>query len=161
MKTKKRIERAIVPELGDVIGVSRGGIYEHYGVYENDFCVYEYAAENSDFEDKPVIHITTLQKFIASSEVYFRLLFPPDYGIPDKQPLSTHKLSDLYKLYNRLSYHLYTPEQTIERARSKLGESKYSLIFNNCEHYAIWCKTGLHQSHQVEAVLSAVKRIYS
>lgn len=37
----------------------------------------------------------------------------------------------------------------IQRAQSRLGESKYSLLFNNCEHFATWCKTGSHESEQV------------
>ena len=31
---------------------------------------------------------------------------------------------------------------TLERAKSRMGEQKYNLLFNNCEHFANWCKTG-------------------
>jgi hypothetical protein len=31
-----------------------------------------------------------------------------------------------------------------------LGEQNYNLLFNNCEHFAHWCKTGRHRSNQVE-----------
>lgn len=44
----------------------------------------------------------------------------------------------------------------IQRAKSRLGESKYSLFFNNCEHFAMWCKTGQHDSEQVKNVGAAV-----
>ncbi|MDU1323667.1 MAG: lecithin retinol acyltransferase family protein [Clostridiales bacterium] len=37
----------------------------------------------------------------------------------------------------RTDYHLYSPEETVSRARSRLGEEKYALPFNNCEHFAI------------------------
>jgi Lecithin retinol acyltransferase len=40
----------------------------------------------------------------------------------------------------------------IERAESRLGESEYNLLFNNCEHFAVWCKTGQHKSEQVKNV---------
>ncbi len=43
----------------------------------------------------------------------------------------------------------------LERANSRLGESGYCLLFNNCEHFAQWCKTGKRQSTQVEAARSA------
>jgi hypothetical protein len=33
---------------------------------------------------------------------------------------------------------------------SRLGEQNYNLLFNNCEHFAHWCKTGRHRSEQVE-----------
>jgi hypothetical protein len=32
----------------------------------------------------------------------------------------------------------------------RLGEQNYNLLFNNCEHFAHWCKTGRHRSSQVE-----------
>jgi hypothetical protein len=32
----------------------------------------------------------------------------------------------------------------------RLGEQDYNLLFNNCEHFAHWCKTGRHRSTQVE-----------
>jgi hypothetical protein len=39
---------------------------------------------------------------------------------------------------------------TLRRAMSRLGEQNYNLLFNNCEHFAHWCKTGRHRSPQVE-----------
>ena len=42
---------------------------------------------------------------------------------------------------------------TLRRAMGRLGEQRYNLIFNNCEHFAIWCKTGRHRSAQVEGWL--------
>ena len=42
------------------------------------------------------------------------------------------------------------PRVTLRRAMSRLGEQNYNLLFNNCEHFAHWCKTGRHRSEQVE-----------
>ncbi len=42
---------------------------------------------------------------------------------------------------------------TLRRAMGRLGEQRYNLIFNNCEHFAIWCKTGRHRSAQVDSWL--------
>ena len=39
---------------------------------------------------------------------------------------------------------------TLRRAMARLGEQNYNLLFNNCEHFAHWCKTGRHRSTQVE-----------
>lgn len=39
---------------------------------------------------------------------------------------------------------------TVRRAMARLGEQNYNLLFNNCEHFAHWCKTGRHRSNQVE-----------
>ena len=37
----------------------------------------------------------------------------------------------------------------IARAESRLGEGQYDLFFNNCEHFATWCKTGRRESAQL------------
>jgi Lecithin retinol acyltransferase len=36
----------------------------------------------------------------------------------------------------------YVPDVVIDRAESRLGERQYSLLTNNCEHFATWCKIG-------------------
>lgn len=48
------------------------------------------------------------------------------------------------------------PELVVTRAESRLGENKYDLIFNNCEHFASWCKTGKNESEQVNRVAATV-----
>ena len=45
--------------------------------------------------------------------------------------------------------------QTLRRAMSRIGEQRYNLLFNNCEHFAVWCKTGQHRSSQVERALGS------
>jgi hypothetical protein len=47
------------------------------------------------------------------------------------------------------------PDTVVRRAESRLGERDYHLVFNNCEHFVSWCKTGKHRSEQVEAVAVA------
>ena len=44
---------------------------------------------------------------------------------------------------------------TLRRAMGRIGEQNYNLLFNNCEHFAHWCKTGRHRSPQVEQVLES------
>jgi len=39
---------------------------------------------------------------------------------------------------------------TIRRAESRLGRRGYDLLFNNCEHFATWCKIGRARSGQVK-----------
>jgi len=43
---------------------------------------------------------------------------------------------------------------TLRRALSRIGEQRYNLLFNNCEHFANWCKTGLHRSFQLEDLIN-------
>lgn len=44
----------------------------------------------------------------------------------------------------------YSPDQVVERAQSCLGMSGFSLLTNNCEHFANWCVAGRAESHQVQ-----------
>ena len=48
-------------------------------------------------------------------------------------------------------------ETVLNRAHEKLGEAGYHLFENNCEHFAVWCKTGRHYSTQVDDFLDATR----
>lgn len=161
----------VCAQYGDVIGVHRiGGVYDHYGVYESDDRVYEYAAQDGDFGEAD-IHVTTLKKFIGDSGNYFVLTFPEEHGKPGKVAMSSstfgmnggmlQPLMDALKSFSSSEeYHLYSPAETIERAKSRLGEAEYNLALNNCEHFAIWCKTGVHESHQVDSLLEILMKAF-
>ncbi|MEB3291129.1 MAG: lecithin retinol acyltransferase family protein [Leptolyngbya sp.] len=52
----------------------------------------------------------------------------------------------VYRVYHTVA----DPDDVvIARAESRLGECQYDLFFNNCEHFATWCKTGRHESAQL------------
>lgn len=59
------------------------------------------------------------------------------------------------KVFVRQSRIYDDPDIVIKRAESRLGENKYDLLFNNCEHFATWSKTGKHQSEQVNRAAAA------
>jgi hypothetical protein len=46
----------------------------------------------------------------------------------------------------------YDADVVVERALEKLGRTDYSMWFNNCEHFATWCKIGEDTSAQVDTV---------
>ncbi len=50
----------------------------------------------------------------------------------------------------------FVPDVVVQRAESRLGENKYNLLFNNCEHFTSWCKTGISDSHQVREFLPII-----
>lgn len=54
--------------------------------------------------------------------------------------------------------HETNPDIVIQRAKSKVGQSRYNLLTNNCEHFARWCVEGEPRSPQVKqaAVIAAV-----
>jgi len=43
----------------------------------------------------------------------------------------------------------FIPNIVVERAESRLDERQYDLFFNNCEHFANWCKTGRNDCLQL------------
>ncbi|MGD1804301.1 lecithin retinol acyltransferase family protein [Dapis sp. BLCC M126] len=53
----------------------------------------------------------------------------------------------------------YIADTVIQRAESRLGERKYNIIFNNCEHFATWCITGASYSQQVKNFIPLLHHI--
>ncbi|MEM9117013.1 MAG: lecithin retinol acyltransferase family protein [Cyanobacteria bacterium P01_F01_bin.56] len=43
----------------------------------------------------------------------------------------------------------FLPHIVVQRATSRLGEQRYDLFTNNCEHFANWCKTGRSDCEQL------------
>ena len=68
------------------------------------------------------------------------------------------QLGDLYRIEYRPRT-FYSGDVVIERGRSRLGEVQYNIFDNNCEHFALWCKTGVGKSEQVETLCASLKRI--
>jgi hypothetical protein len=52
----------------------------------------------------------------------------------------------------------FIPEVVVKRAMSRLGEQKYNLLFNNCEHFASWCKTGISDSQQIREFVPIISK---
>lgn len=151
-------------QLGDVLAASRkAGLYQHFAIYVGNQRVIHYAAENGDFSGRITIHEAPYEEFRGNSTFIYILDFPDDSGRPTLrgQPSILRKSNEapFFDLVRRTDYHLYSPEETVSRAKSRLGEEKYALPFNNCEHFAIWCKTGVHESHQVNAWLTRVAEL--
>lgn len=147
---------SIAVRPGDVLAASRlGGLYDHFAVYVGDGRVIHYAADRGDFAGRISIHEAPYEAFENGTAGAVVVDFPDDNGsysgpaLPGHVRASSISEAGLFDAIRGAFYHLYTPGETIARARSRLGEEKYSLPFNNCEHFAIWCKTGVHESHQV------------
>ncbi len=48
----------------------------------------------------------------------------------------------------------------MQRAISKLGEHKYDVVWNNCEHFAYYCKTGNYRSEQVNQAVARTEGLF-
>ena len=97
-----------------------------------DGRIIHYASDTGDWGEHIYIHEAPLKEFTHDIPVIKICTFPEDSILP--------------------GYHLYSAEETVERARSRLGEEKYDLFFNNCEHFAIWCKTNISNCRQIPNV---------
>lgn len=113
---------------GDVIFVDRG-LYKHYGVYVGNGTVVHFSGGNHGelSSRKACILKTSLEKFRKDGKVQ----------VENRQNLKNQAFS---------------PRETVMRAINAVGseKGKYSLIWNNCEHFANWCKYGEKRSVQVE-----------
>jgi hypothetical protein len=63
------------------------------------------------------------------------------------------------KVYIRPYPVRYIPDTVIQRAESRLGECKYNLLFNNCEHFATWCVTGVNDSRQIRNFVPLLNQV--
>jgi hypothetical protein len=98
--------------------------YAHHGIYVGDGNVVHYGALMYDIIRKPVEEVS-LSAFAEGRPVF----------------VVTHAEAG------------FAADEVIRRARSRLGEKRYRLLSNNCEHFVEWCLHDLHRSFQVEIVL--------
>ncbi len=166
-------------EAGDIIAATRlNGVYQHFAVYIGDNKVIHFAADDGDWAGKPYIHEAPFEDFLRDSDGFEILEFSETRKRParydGKMPfffffsmLLSVPSNSIIDAIRNAQYHLYSPEETVERAKmvaeqcaqegskieTLLNGHKYNLVFNNCEHFAIWCKTGVHESRQVDKIL--------
>lgn len=165
----KKLMRSDFLQAGDIIGVRRPLGYEHYAVYIGSDRVIHFAADGSDF-GKPYIHEAPISDFLLKQENFFVLDFSAGPNAPEKIYKGSGRLNAFVNtiaendVFRDENAHLYSPEETVKRAKSVIGanehsfRSKYNLVFNNCEHFAIWCKTGIATSYQVESIIGSVMK---
>lgn len=114
---------------GDVIRVKRG-LYAHYGVYvdtPDGGHVIHYTGTEGHSDFKGVVRETLLAEFLNGDCEYSVCCF--ERG---KYP------------------QIFSGDETVKRARARIGERRYNLLSRNCEHFAVECKTGRSESSQTE-----------
>lgn len=144
---------------GDMIGVSRNGLYEHYAIYIGKGRVIHYCGAGADFGGEVTIHEAPFSEFLKDSKTFFLVWF--DEGRPVKIRSSTSFLQyaplDVYDvMFQRKQRRVFTAEETVQRAQSRLGEENYNPVTNNCEHFAMWCRTGIAESGQVKKIMKTI-----
>ena len=112
---------------GDVIYTDHV-LFKHYGVYAGKGRVIHYIGERGHFGGSIGIRETSLEEFTKGKE---------------------------FTVVKFKGANQYSGQETVQRARSRIREESYNLLFNNCEHFALWCKTGESKSIQVEQAVTA------
>jgi len=123
------------PVPGTHLVTSRRG-YTHHGIYVGHGMVVHYAGLSRLLQSGPVEEVT-MRRFSMGRPVRVA-------GYCES---------------------LYSFQEIVRRARSRLGENKYHVLRNNCEHFCNWCISGRSHSIQVErpeaitlrALIGAVK----
>jgi Lecithin retinol acyltransferase len=52
------------------------------------------------------------------------------------------------------------PEEVVRRARLRIGENRYRVLTNNCEHFCEWCISGDSRSCQVDALIAQCRGVW-
>ena len=134
---------------GDHIAYHRkSGAYWHHAIVENiykekgEFSVFEYTNTCSEFvQDVGDFVLAAVQLKIQSLDCI------PDLAKVKRTNGFTLEKEDVYVFEHE---ECLNSRQVLKRARSKVGEGRYSPVTNNCEHFAMWCKTGKSFSDQTK-----------
>lgn len=112
------------PQPGAHVISPRRG-YAHHGIYIGDGKVVHYAGlARRSLRGR--IQEASLAQFACGRSVWTRISEPP----------------------------AFTPREVVARARSRVGENRYRVLRNNCEHFCEWCLRGQSRSYQVERLLA-------
>jgi len=109
------------PPLGSHLVTPRRG-YLHHGIYVGARKVVHYSGFAHGLRRGPVEEVP-FAHFARGQRVWVRSDAPSDFDV----------------------------REVIRRARSRVGEDRYRLLTNNCEHFCEWCLCGTARSFQVEA----------
>ena len=110
--------------LGAHLVTPRRG-YTHHGIYVGGGDVVHYAGLSRSLHRGPVQKVP-LEQFAAGHPVWIKHTTRP----------------------------MYSGQQAVQRAYSRLGEDHYRLTTNNCEHFCEWCVRGEGCSEQVDRLLA-------
>lgn len=162
------------PQLGDVIGIDLG-YYQHFGIYVENNQVIHYHPEEE--KERYTILEVSFERFLQQEEEFYICDFTKfiDMAQQEAEDVALHKslknlldpklnltehferLTGLYIGFSTGKYKIYSVEETIKRAYSRLGEISDNWFLGQCEHYAFWCKTGISQEETLNLLIKGIK----
>lgn len=126
------------PVRGDMIRVKSGDIY-HVGIYVDDGEVIQFGLAPS------------MRRLIPDSEV--RVLSS------DIDTFLSGGFLEVAVLDRKERKKRRSPDETVEFARSKIGEGGYNILYNNCEHFATLAVLGERSCAQADDVRALFKSL--
>jgi len=127
------------PQSGDMIRVKAGTIH-HYGVFVSDSEVIQFGlAPNA----RPNLKDSDIEVLSTDVDTFLGGQFL-EVAEFDRKEKKTHP----------------APEEAVAKARARMGERGYHILYNNCEHFAYECVTGKHYSEQVDGVRQMFKGLF-
>jgi hypothetical protein len=105
---------------GQHIATQRRG-YVHHGIYVGNGRVIHYPGLSWSFRRAPVSE-TSIDEFTGGRVIWAETTFETSY----------------------------TGEEVVRRAYLRVGEDRYRVVSNNCEHFCTWCMYGKSRSYQIE-----------
>ncbi|CAF3494043.1 unnamed protein product [Rotaria socialis] len=130
---------------------------DHVSFYKTDFY-YAHHGIVSEVRGKQLhmIHyFNTLEharSALMKGSIYIAAIIESDWRVNIKSTTE-----DVY-LHHYDDIPCFSNEETLQRAYAQLGKRGYSLLGNNCEHWARWCRTGEHYSEQIVTFRGLVKK---
>ncbi|XP_035699314.1 phospholipase A and acyltransferase 3-like [Branchiostoma floridae] len=131
-------------EPGDLLEFPRSS-YSHWAVYVGGRRVIHLSGENDGISDglgNPAKGASISGKMFEKAQIMEDLFW-------DVVGDSMVKINN----YQDRSKAVPSGDEIVDRARSRLGETGYNVLWKNCEHFATWCRYGVEQSQQVNDTL--------
>lgn len=116
---------------GDMVRIQIGSLY-HYGVFVSEDEVIQFG-------------YPPLPEFAVQNAVV-------TVGRVDVDTFSCGRIIEVADLDRREKKKRLPPDETVRRARGRLGQGGYNLIHNNCEHFAYECVFGEKKSEQTDKI---------
>ena len=126
------------PAFGDMIRIDLGGLY-HMGIYVSDDEVIQFGLPPTS---ENLLSANSIR--VTSSDI---------------DTFSAGKVPEVCTFDAAETKKIRTPEEIVSYARSKLGTGGYHILYNNCEHFANECVTGISISHQAEDVRAMFRKM--
>ncbi len=151
---------------GEVVKVDRR-FYDHYGIFlrtlgrnGEELHVIHYTGRNGHNDFNGIVRETSLNTFLDGACEFMVCRYAGRECLCRFLVRDIHGTSASISEFTGMNELADNPEndgvKAVERGRSKIGAEGYSLPVNNCEHFAVWCRTGESESSQVYDALHAL-----